>query len=107
MTVYVDNARIKWANKLWCHLVADSLDELHNFAFALGLKRKWFQVSASYPHYDITASSRLIAISLGAKEGSRAQIISCARKLKNEHSGARARDKTKQIEEQLSLQLNN
>ncbi|WP_341539482.1 DUF4031 domain-containing protein, partial [Pseudomonas viridiflava] len=32
MTIYVDNVKIKWAGSEWCHLVADSLDELHSFA---------------------------------------------------------------------------
>lgn len=58
MTVFVDNERITWRGKLWCHLVADSLDELHAFAAVLGLKRGWFQEKASYPHYDVTTEVR-------------------------------------------------
>ncbi|WMR31055.1 DUF4031 domain-containing protein [Metapseudomonas otitidis] len=105
MTVYVDNARIKWANRLWCHLVADSLEELHDFAFKLGLKRSWYQGSASYPHYDITTSSRLIALSIGAQAGSRAQIISCAKKLKHEQH--MISDRLKAIYHQYQLPLGN
>jgi hypothetical protein len=88
MTVYVDNVKIKWAGNEWCHLVADTLDELHEFAYLLGLKRKWFQGSASYPHYDITVTCRMKAISFGATVGSRKQIISCAKKMKEEQSRA-------------------
>ncbi|MCY1449564.1 hypothetical protein D9M71_663110 [compost metagenome] len=84
MTVYVDNVRIKWAQNEWCHLVADTLEELHEFAFHLGLKRKWFQSSASYPHYDVKVTVRNKAIELGALPGSRRQIITCAKKLKEE-----------------------
>ena len=86
MAIYVDNARIVWKNNVWCHLVADSLDELHAFAENIGLKRKWFQASASYPHYDITLKMRSIAVAKGATIGSRKQIIFCAKKLKKEQS---------------------
>lgn len=82
MTTYVDNVRVEWRGKLWCHLVADSLEELHTFAIRLGLKRHWFQQNASYPHYDVTLETRTKAIELGALHGSRATIINCARRLK-------------------------
>lgn len=84
MTVYVDNERIPWCGKLWCHLVADSLDELHVFAAALGMKRAWFQIKASYPHYDVTTSVRERALKLGALPGSKAQVITCAKQMKAE-----------------------
>lgn len=48
-----------------CHLIADSLDELHAMANAIGMKREWFQ-PASSPHYDLTESRRARAIGLGA-----------------------------------------
>lgn len=82
MAVYVDNVRIEWRGRKWCHLVADSLEELHEFAKRLGMQKGWFQQDASYPHYDITVESRLLALQLGAIEGSRTQIITCAQKLK-------------------------
>lgn len=86
MAVYVDNARIEWQGKLWCHLVADSLSELHSFASTLGLRRTWFQKNASYPHYDVTVECRERALLLGAVAGARVQIISCAKKMKLELS---------------------
>ena len=85
MTIYVDNVKIKWAGSEWCHLVADSLDELHSFASEIGLRRKWFQSSASYPHYDIKVTTRTKAILLGAVPGTRKQMIECAKKLKAEY----------------------
>ncbi|MEE4333712.1 hypothetical protein ALP63_200111 [Pseudomonas syringae pv. aceris] len=85
MTIYVDNVKIKWAGSEWCHLVADSLDELHSFASMIGLRRNWFQSSASYPHYDIKVTVRTKAILLGAVPGTRQQIIGCAKKLKAEY----------------------
>lgn len=82
MSVYVDNVRVKWRGRLWCHLVADSVEELHEFAKQLGLRREWFQHAASYPHYDVTIETRQIALRMGAIEGSRVDIITCARTLK-------------------------
>ena len=84
MAVFVDNERITWRGKLWCHLVADSLDELHAFAGALGLRRSWFQERASYPHYDVTTDVRDRALRLGALQGRKAQIIASARLLRSE-----------------------
>jgi hypothetical protein len=84
MTVYVDDVKIIWRQNLWCHLVADSLEELHSFALMLGLKREWFQDSASYPHYDVTVHNRDRALKLGAQLGNRAHIIGCAKILKQE-----------------------
>lgn len=86
MAIYIDNARIEWRGRQWCHMVADSIEELHEFAKKLGMKRAWFQCSASYPHYDITVEVRAHALKLGALEGNRAQIITCARKLKSEQT---------------------
>lgn len=84
MAVYVDNARVKWRGHEWCHLVADTIQELHDFALALGLRRAWFQGSASYPHYDVTLQTRARALELGASIGGRKEIIACAKKLKAE-----------------------
>lgn len=82
MTVYVDNAKVKWRGKQWCHLVADTIEELHEFAYQLGLQRHWFQHAASYPHYDVTMEVREKALNVGAIEGDRITIITCARKMK-------------------------
>lgn len=84
MAIYVDNVQVVWRGRRWCHLVADSIDELHGFAEKLGLKAEWFQHRASYPHYDITIEVRARALGLGALQGTRTQIITCARKLKIE-----------------------
>jgi hypothetical protein len=37
------------------HLIADSEDELHEFAARLGMKRSWYQASPPhrYWHYDV------------------------------------------------------
>jgi hypothetical protein len=84
MAIYVDNERIRWRGKLWCHLVGDSLDELHAFAGSLGLKRAWFQSNASYPHYDVTTGVRERALQMGAIAASKAQMLASARTMKTE-----------------------
>lgn len=84
MTVYVDNERIEWRGKLWCHLVADSLDELHAFAARIGLRRSWFQNHASFPHYDITTDVRERALRTGAVASGKTEMLVAARKLKAE-----------------------
>lgn len=82
MPVYVDNERIAWRGRLWCHMVADTPDELHAFARRLGLKKGWFQSASIYPHYDITVSIRTRALELGALGGDRPTIIASAKRLK-------------------------
>ena len=66
--IYVDQPIHRWRSKLWCHLIADDLKELHEFAAKLGLKREWFQNHRIQPHYDITESKRAIAVRMGANE---------------------------------------
>ena len=74
MTVYVDELRPtvpspSWHYRASCHLTADSQEELHAFARDdLALKRHWYQDDGKYPHYDLTASRRRVAVRLGATE---------------------------------------
>ncbi|MFM0096373.1 DUF4031 domain-containing protein [Paraburkholderia nemoris] len=91
MAVYVDNARIAWRGRHWCHLVADSLDELHGFATLLGLKRGWFQAQASLPHYDVTVEIRDIALSRGAVAVDGRTLVIRGRQLKQELQAQRVR----------------
>ncbi|HEF5787015.1 DUF4031 domain-containing protein [Burkholderia multivorans] len=84
MAVYVDNARVTWRGRQWCHLVADSLDELHRFAASIGLKRGWFQAQASLPHYDVTVEVRDVALSRGAMQVDRRTLVLRGRQLKLE-----------------------
>lgn len=81
MAVYVDALRayrtlkrLRHLGPRWCHLLADSPDELHTFASRLGLKRKWFQ-DRRWPHYDLTPGKRILAIRLGALEVRRTDWI--------------------------------
>lgn len=87
MTVYVDDARLSWQGRNWCHLVADSVAELHAFAAQLGLRQEWFQDRTMYPHYDVTVNVQRRALVLGAKMGNKRTIVACAKRLRTELSG--------------------
>jgi hypothetical protein len=82
MTVYVDDAGIPASvrngsrvhTSAWCHLTADTQEELHEFAQQLGLRREWFQPGrqiagkpSPFWHYDVTAGKRALAIRIGAQ----------------------------------------
>ena len=70
--VYVDSI-IKWPTTIRCfkdgscHMIADTLEELHAMARKIGLKRAWFQDTKT-PHYDLTVSKRAMAVKLGAMQ---------------------------------------
>lgn len=62
--IYVDAPKYRFKRFIMCHLMADSLDELHTFAERLSLSKEWFQGD----HYDISKSKRTHAIRMGALE---------------------------------------
>lgn len=77
MSVYVDesfdatpeNAQARRHGTQWCHMIADTDEELHAMARRLGLKRSYFQHNPRTPwhdHYDIVPSKRAKAIEYGA-----------------------------------------
>jgi len=70
MPVYVDTARHPFRGYVMCHMIADSLDELHAMADKIGMERRWFQAppKASHPHYDIPENKRAKALRLGARQ---------------------------------------
>ena len=71
MAVYVDEPVFAWRGRRWCHLLADSAEELHAFAADLGLRRAWFQTTPDRPwkdHYDLPEDVRPRAVALGALE---------------------------------------
>lgn len=80
MSVYVDavmfhggNAKFKWPRS--CHMYADTLEELHAMAEAIGMKRAWFQPDGGrLPHYDLVPARRAKAVELGAVQHTRAEM---------------------------------
>lgn len=67
MTVYVDQfPGQRWGR--WNgggHLLTSDLDQLHALAARIGLRRAWFQ-DKTFPHYDVTAAKRRLALAAGA-----------------------------------------
>jgi len=68
MAVYVDDMRAPFGNLIMCHMLADTDDELHTMADALGIKRIWWQSpeKTSGSHYDICLTKKAIALRRGA-----------------------------------------
>lgn len=80
MSVYVDNLFFTGKSHSWpydyaCHMFADTVEELNEFANKLGLKRSWFQPHQPLPHYDLTANKRKLAVRLGAVQVDREFVI--------------------------------
>lgn len=75
MAVYVDQVvdygqavRERLGHSKWCHMTADTREELHAMAEAIGLRRSWFQDHDGVSwHYDITPGRREMAIRQGAR----------------------------------------
>ena len=82
MAVYVDKGKISYGRMKMCHMLADSLNELHDMARKLGLKREWFQDNKT-PHYDICQAKRKLAIEFGAIEANRVKVVQLIRKYRN------------------------
>jgi hypothetical protein len=52
----------------FCHLTADTKEELISFAEQLGLREEYIQESRNGTlHFDLTKNKRFLAIKLGAK----------------------------------------
>ena len=71
--IYVDSMRACVPTPLWkwsenCHLSADTLEELHEFAKQLGLRKGYLDDKPGHPHYDLTQNKRRLAIKMGATE---------------------------------------
>lgn len=95
MTIYVDPLRDyhfitgQGLPGLWCHMVTDGdLEELHRFAEQIGISRRRFQPHPRHPHYDLTPSSRQLALALGAVEVSTRQLFHLLRELENRNGPA-------------------
>ena len=82
-----------------CYMLADTPDELHRMAAAIGMNRQWFQGfnKAGCPHYDLTQSHRAKAVALGATECDLAAIVEVIRRIKS--------NRTPWYEPQTSRQL--
>jgi FMN phosphatase YigB (HAD superfamily) len=78
--VYIGTREYKYGRMSMSHMVADSLEELHEMANAIGINKKWFQDKVNKPHYDVCKQKKLLAIKLGAKMVSEKEIIKILKK---------------------------
>ena len=81
MAVYVDRCRYPYKGMVMCHMLADTLDELHAMAGQVGMKPEWFQ-PGSTPHYDLNEEGRDRAIQLGAIPVDRKGLVAVIRRLR-------------------------
>lgn len=108
IAVYVDDAYIqatvksgslKHASK-WCHMTADSTEELIDFAIRLGLQEKYIQFPGTWKeHFDITEPKRKKAVLLGAVEVSfRQRVMEMGNKRMQRNSEQPQRSEPQQLE---------
>lgn len=83
--VYVDHARIPYRRMLMNHMIADTLEELHDMADRIGLPRKYFQNKRN-PHYDVCCSKRALAIAEGAVPVDSRTLVQVRRRIRDRHS---------------------
>lgn len=57
------------------HMAADTLEELHEMAQAIGVDKRHFQDKPGKPHYDICKEMKVKALRLGAKEVNDRELI--------------------------------
>ena len=82
MAVYVDKmVDYSWRHGPSCHLIADSVEELIEFAVEMGLRAEWFQPRSS-PHFDLTAEGRKAAVRMGAIELNNRELVAKIRELR-------------------------
>ena len=86
MAIYVDRSSVSFKGRKWCHLMADTLEELHAFAQQMNIDARLFHRDASYPHYDITLEMRSMVIAHGAVDADRKMIIAVGKRLKAQFS---------------------
>lgn len=76
--IYVDDPIWPFGRMMMCHMLADTLHELHEMADKIGVARRHFQ-NERYPHYDVCKSKRRLAIVHGAQEIDRKTFVKMAK----------------------------
>ncbi|MFA5067638.1 MAG: DUF4031 domain-containing protein [Candidatus Izemoplasmatales bacterium] len=67
----------------WCHLVANSIKDLHSFAKSIGVNKRYFHNNPknNKPHYDIRGKKIQKAIEFGAKQVNSKDIVTFLKKI--------------------------
>ena len=80
MAVYVDDMRAPFGRMIMCHMAADSTAELLAMADWIGVSRRWIQKAGTeHEHFDIAMSKRAKAVSFGAVEVTRRDLVGIMR----------------------------
>ena len=84
--VYVDQLRLVpfsagWRYQKSCHMIADTLEELHTMAHKIDLLPNWFQDGRN-PHYDLARHKREQAVRAGAKSITARELIQLLRRMR-------------------------
>lgn len=85
MSVFVGPSLYPFGRMIMCHMVADTLDELHEMADSIGVCRKHFQTKTK-PHYDISKSKRALAVEFGAIEATERQVLMILKQAEREEA---------------------
>lgn len=93
MTVYVDDmfrpAKVGRFEAKWCHLTADTPEELLEFAKKLGLRPAWIQYPGTWKeHFDVTMTVRRKAVEFGAIEVGMGEGVKAMRRRWEERTAA-------------------
>ena len=82
MAVYIDQlVNYGWRRGPSCHMIADTIQELKQFAVSMGLREEWYQPRSS-PHFDLTAEAREAAVRFGAIELDRRAFVAKIKELR-------------------------
>lgn len=88
MTVYVDDAFIRFGRMKMCHMIADSRKELIGMVQKIGVDEKHIQHAGTYQeHFDIAKGKRALAIRHGAVPVTRKQLVAVLRERKGARRG--------------------
>lgn len=93
MATYVDDMRrqatVGRCSARWSHLIADTTEELLEFAKVLGLSPGWIQKPGTYrEHFDVTDGMRLRALAYGAVPITFQELTTVTRRIRAERRSA-------------------
>lgn len=68
MPVYIDDMNAEKDGMIFCHMLADTHEELMQMAALIGLKPAWLQHEGTHKeHFDITIGKKRLALARGAQ----------------------------------------
>jgi hypothetical protein len=74
--VYVDDFKAPLGQKLMCHMIADTTEELYAMVDKIKVPRKYIQNFGRYNvHFDICMAKRKLAVAAGAKEITSRELV--------------------------------